>query len=77
MIAKNLSLALLNYVLLGDRASASIKINLTQVSQLGAQWNDPDMVQIVDRLNKKSRSANVGLNGNRMFYDNDYMVRHF
>ncbi|KDQ15588.1 polysaccharide lyase family 8 protein [Botryobasidium botryosum FD-172 SS1] len=57
------------------QASSSILINLTDVSQLGAQWNNSDIVQIVNRLNRKSGNANTGPNiGNRMFYDNDYMV---
>lgn len=57
------------------RASGSIKINLTEVRVLGEQWKSTVLVDTVDSLNKNTTDANAGaLKGNRMFYDNDYMV---
>lgn len=56
------------------RATASLKINLTEVQQLGQEWHS-DLVDIVDRLKANGTGANVGtLTGNRMFWNSDYMV---
>lgn len=59
-----------------NRATSGIKINLTQVDLLGQQWNEPQLSTIVQHLQENTTDANAGgLNGNRMFYDTDYMVR--
>lgn len=58
-----------------NRATSSLKMNLTQVDVLGQQWNQPKLSQIVSRLNENTTNANAGrLVGNRMFNDADYMV---
>ncbi|KAG8851222.1 hypothetical protein FRB96_009425 [Tulasnella sp. 330] len=57
------------------QASAGIEFNLTQVLQLGTYWNSTSMVTAATDLTEKSKGANAGkLNGNRMFWINDYMV---
>lgn len=59
-----------------QRATGSIKINLTEVMQLGTGWSSFPLTSFVSSLSKGSDSANAGnLLGNNMFYDNDYMVR--
>lgn len=58
-----------------DQASASIKINLDKVEQLGQQWNAPALTKFAESLSKASKTANAGeLTGNRVFYTNDYSV---
>jgi hypothetical protein len=57
------------------RATGSIKINLTQLDQLGQEWHSETLAEIAQSLSKDVANANAGnLTGNRMFYDNDYMV---
>ena len=58
------------------QATGSINTNLTEVRVLGESWQSDKLVNIVDSLNQNTTDANAGsLNGNRMFWDNDYMVR--
>ncbi|KAG9041290.1 hypothetical protein FS837_012462 [Tulasnella sp. UAMH 9824] len=58
-----------------QQATASIKMNLTQVERLGEQWKDSKMKDVATRLKKPSKTANAGNTlGNRMFWINDYMV---
>ncbi|KAF9481397.1 polysaccharide lyase family 8 protein [Pholiota conissans] len=58
-----------------NQATSSIKTNLTQLQALGALWDSPELIGIFNDLSTNSSTANVGsLNGNRMFYANDYMV---
>ena len=57
------------------RATGSLKINLSEVLQLGELWNSPTMVQVYHNLIEPTTDANAGnLIGNRNFYNNDYMV---
>ena len=57
------------------RATAALNVNFTQVQQLGALWNDTTMQETATKLLQNGTTANAGnLVGNRMFYDNDYMV---
>ncbi|KAG8950415.1 hypothetical protein FRC04_007430 [Tulasnella sp. 424] len=59
-----------------NQATSSIKINMTQVLQLGQQWDDRNMTKVATSLLKNGTTVNAGkLNGNRMFYSNDYMVQ--
>jgi hypothetical protein len=52
-----------------------IKTNLTAVGELGQQWNSQPLINYKKDLSKKTPNANAGsLEGNRMFYTNDYMV---
>ncbi|KAL0951139.1 hypothetical protein HGRIS_007874 [Hohenbuehelia grisea] len=59
-----------------NQATANIKTNLTQLNVLAQEWDSPALASVFDALSSSSgSSANVGsLNGNRMFYANDYMV---
>ncbi|KAF8341531.1 chondroitin AC/alginate lyase [Cantharellus anzutake] len=57
------------------QATASIRLNLTQIEQLGKEWHSDGMVDTARRLNRTTTNANAGqLVGNRMFWDNDYMI---
>ncbi|KAJ3511297.1 hypothetical protein NLJ89_g4185 [Agrocybe chaxingu] len=61
-----------------NQATANIKTNLTQLQTLGQLWNSGEITQVFNSLSSASASssANVGsLNGNKMFYANDYMVQ--
>ncbi|KAF4605272.1 hypothetical protein EYR40_004055 [Pleurotus pulmonarius] len=58
-----------------NQATANLKTNLTQIQVLGQVWDSQAITSVFNRLNSASSTANVGaLNGNRMFYANDYMV---
>jgi len=58
------------------QATASILLNLTKIDTLGQEWGSSPIVDFASSLSKNSTSANAGnLNGNKMFYDNDYMVQ--
>ncbi|TCD71496.1 hypothetical protein EIP91_008877 [Steccherinum ochraceum] len=59
-----------------DQATGSIKINITQIQDLGDAWNSDVLKSAYANLSKNTTDANVGtLAGNRMFFDNDYMVQ--
>ncbi|KAF7964854.1 hypothetical protein HWV62_2113, partial [Athelia sp. TMB] len=56
-------------------ATASIKFNVSELQELAEQWQSDPLLEVVNSLNANSSDANSGaLAGNRMFYDNDYMV---
>lgn len=58
------------------RATGSININVTEINQLGEEWGSSTLTEVSASLSTNSSSANVGsIAGNRMFFDNDYMVR--
>ena len=58
------------------QATGSINTNLTEVRVLGENWQSDKLINIVGSLNQSTTNANAGsLNGNRMFWNNDYMVR--
>lgn len=60
-----------------ERATGSIKINITELQVLGNAWNSDTLTDAFNNLSKYTSNANAGpLNGNRVFYDNDYMVRN-
>lgn len=45
------------------------------VAELGEKWNSDVLVNFARSLSSNTTNANAGgLLGNRMFYDNDYMV---
>ena len=49
--------------------------NLTAVGELGREWNSQPLINFQASLSEDSSNANAGgLQGNRMFYTNDYMV---
>lgn len=58
------------------QATASLKMNLTQVLALGNAWNQPDLIRFgSDLADPNPKTANSGrLVGNRMFWNSDYMV---
>lgn len=57
------------------RSTGSIKTNLTEVRLLGEEWGSQTLIDIAKSLGENTTHANIGsLNGNRMFYANDYMV---
>ena len=59
-----------------SRATGSIKINISQIEELGTLWDSDTLQSVYQSLVSSSEDANAGqIQGNRMFYDNDYMVR--
>ncbi|KAH8120362.1 polysaccharide lyase family 8 protein [Phellopilus nigrolimitatus] len=59
-----------------NQATASIKINITELQVLGEEWDSDTLTDAYNSLSKNTTNANAGsLNGNRIFYDNDYMVQ--
>ncbi|CAA7266471.1 unnamed protein product [Cyclocybe aegerita] len=65
----------ISFPVIDAQASGSIKINLTQVLVLGEQWSSGTLIDFANDLSIDTTSANAGqLEGNRMFYTNDYMV---
>ncbi|THH34186.1 hypothetical protein EUX98_g64 [Antrodiella citrinella] len=58
------------------QATGSININTTQIEALGEAWNSTVLESVFSSLSKNTTNANVGsINGNRMFFANDYMVQ--
>ena len=51
-------------------------MDLSQIQALGDQWNSGDLKAIYDALSDTyASSASQGVTyGNKMFYNNDYMV---
>ncbi|KAF8078587.1 chondroitin AC/alginate lyase [Lyophyllum atratum] len=65
----------ISFPVIDNQATGSIKINLTQVRELGQLWSSSSLINFADSLSPSTPNANAGcLNGNRMFYANDYMV---
>ncbi|KAI0639372.1 galactose mutarotase-like protein [Trametes polyzona] len=59
-----------------DQATGSIKINITEIQELGQLWDSEPLQSVYQTLSQGSNDANAGgINGNRMFYANDYMVQ--
>jgi hypothetical protein len=57
------------------RATSSLNLNLSEVLQLGKQWNSSTIVHVYNNLIEPTKDANAGnLTGNRNFYNSDYMV---
>lgn len=57
------------------RATGSIKMNLTTVGELGRVWQSQPLIDFERSLVKPTSHANAGnLQGNRMFFTNDYIV---
>ncbi|TFK41123.1 polysaccharide lyase family 8 protein [Crucibulum laeve] len=58
-----------------NQATANLKTNLTQIQVLGQLWDSAEILNVFNTLSLQTEDANVGpLQGNRMFYTNDYMV---
>ncbi|KAK7463608.1 hypothetical protein VKT23_005549 [Stygiomarasmius scandens] len=65
----------ISFPVIDQQATGSINLNLTEIQQLGQDWSSQTLVDFVDHLSRNVTSANAGqLEGNRMFYTNDYMV---
>ncbi|EJF60682.1 polysaccharide lyase family 8 protein [Dichomitus squalens LYAD-421 SS1] len=59
-----------------NQATASLKINISQIQELGNLWGSETIQSVYNSLAVNSWTANSGdIIGNRMFYDNDYMVQ--
>ncbi|KAJ6604690.1 polysaccharide lyase family 8 protein, partial [Mycena vulgaris] len=57
------------------QATGSILLNLTKIDALGQEWDSTTLEGFSSALSVNTTTANAGqLEGNRMFYDNDYMV---
>ncbi|KDR85027.1 hypothetical protein GALMADRAFT_52424 [Galerina marginata CBS 339.88] len=66
----------ISFPVIDAQATGSIKINLTEVLELGQQWSSSSLINFANSLSATSSNANAGkLVGNRMFYANDYMVQ--
>ncbi|PPR06899.1 hypothetical protein CVT24_011589 [Panaeolus cyanescens] len=65
----------ISFPVIDAQATGSIKINLTEVLELGQLWDSKPIIEFSHSLSEASGNANAGsLVGNRMFYANDYMV---
>ncbi|PFH54509.1 polysaccharide lyase family 8 protein [Amanita thiersii Skay4041] len=65
----------ISFPVIDDQATGSIKVNLTEVEDLGEQWSSSTLIEFAKQLSQDVPNANAGsLTGNRMFYTNDYMV---
>ncbi|KAL9716212.1 hypothetical protein Ac2012v2_000658 [Leucoagaricus gongylophorus] len=65
----------ISFPVVDAQATGSINLNLTEIGQLGQLWNSGIITNFARHLSETGENANAGqLNGNRMFYDNDYMV---
>ncbi|KAH0590691.1 hypothetical protein H2248_000821 [Termitomyces sp. 'cryptogamus'] len=59
-----------------NQASANLKINSTQIQVLAQLWNSSTISRVYNNLSQNTTDANAGaLQGNRMFYANDYTVQ--
>jgi hypothetical protein len=57
------------------RATASLKLSLSEILQLGKLWDSSTMIQVYNNLVEPTSYVNAGkLVGNRNFYNNDYVV---
>ncbi|KAH7931010.1 polysaccharide lyase family 8 protein [Leucogyrophana mollusca] len=65
----------ISFPVIDNQATGSIKINISQVQELGEQWQSSALLDFSTSLSKNTTDANAGeLRGNRMFFDSDYMV---
>ena len=57
------------------RATASLDMNISQIQQIGDLWGSEIIQSVAESFAANSSTANAGdINGNRIFYANDYMV---
>ncbi|KAJ3576650.1 hypothetical protein NP233_g291 [Leucocoprinus birnbaumii] len=67
----------ISFPVIDAQATGSINLNVTEIGVLGDLWNSPIISKFSHSLLSQDgkKNANAGkLVGNRMFYDNDYMV---
>nr|VWO96501.1 Hyaluronate lyase (EC (Hyaluronidase) (HYase) [Ganoderma boninense] len=56
------------------QATASLDMNISQIQQLGQLWGSEIIQSVAESFAANSSTANAGdINGNRMFYANDYL----
>ncbi|CDO71536.1 Polysaccharide Lyase Family 8 protein [Trametes cinnabarina] len=66
----------ISFPVVDDQATGSIKINISQIQQLGQLWGSAALESVYESLAESTGDANAGkLEGNRMFDANDYMVQ--
>ena len=57
------------------RATSGLNLNLSKILQVGKLWGSTSMIQAYNNFVELTNDANAGnLVGNRIFYNNDYMV---
>ncbi|KAG1783909.1 polysaccharide lyase family 8 protein [Suillus placidus] len=65
----------ISFPVIDKQATGSINMNISEVQQLGEEWNSTVLLEFSSTLSANATDANVGeLHGNRMFFANDYMV---
>lgn len=65
----------ISFPVIDKQATGSINMNISEVQQLGEEWNSTVLLEFSSTLSANTTDANVGeLHGNRMFFANDYMV---
>ncbi|KAH9918354.1 polysaccharide lyase family 8 protein [Epithele typhae] len=66
---------MITFAVSDEQATSSILINTTLLAELGQLWGSDTISSAASQLTSDTDNANVGsVKGNRMFYDNDYMV---
>ncbi|KAI1797880.1 galactose mutarotase-like domain-containing protein [Ganoderma leucocontextum] len=66
---------MISFPVADDQATGSIDISASYIQQLRSEWNSQALQAIASNIAASSDNANIGdLQGNRMFYANDYMV---
>ncbi|KAI0029629.1 polysaccharide lyase family 8 protein [Vararia minispora EC-137] len=59
-----------------NQATENTKLNFTQIEVLGQEWQSPEVQQVFQDLSLATTDANAGkIEGNRMFFTNDYMIQ--
>ncbi|KAH9935151.1 polysaccharide lyase family 8 protein [Epithele typhae] len=67
---------MISFAVSDGETTASISINTTLLGELGQLWGSDVISSAATQLTSSAKDANVGsLKGNRMFYNNDYMVQ--
>ncbi|KAF9229321.1 polysaccharide lyase family 8 protein [Gyrodon lividus] len=65
----------ISFPVIDQQATGSINTNISQVLELGEDWQSSAMENFANSLSKNTTDANAGsLHGSRMFFDADYMV---
>ncbi|KAG1755247.1 polysaccharide lyase family 8 protein [Suillus paluster] len=65
----------ISFPVIDEQATSSINMNISKVQQLGEEWNSTVLLEFSSTLSANTTDANAGeIHGNRMFFDNDYMV---
>ncbi|KAF8580669.1 polysaccharide lyase family 8 protein [Ramaria rubella] len=65
----------ISFPVIDQQATSSININLTVIQELATLWGSTMLQDVYDDLTTETGTANIGcLDGNRYFWNNDYMV---